>query len=63
MSRRPARVTQADIARALRAAEQVGARVAVEIDPSGVIRLVPIGPEATKRPAVAKVEPEEEIVL
>ena len=43
VSRRPARVTQADIARALRAAEQVGAHVAVEISPDGTIRLVPSG--------------------
>jgi hypothetical protein len=41
MPRRPARFTQADIARALRAAKQVGVHVAVEIALDGTIRLVP----------------------
>jgi hypothetical protein len=40
MSRRPALVTQAEIARALRAA---GDGRAVEILPDGTIRIVPIG--------------------
>lgn len=40
MSRAAARVTQADIARALRAARQVEGAWAVEIDPSGTIRIV-----------------------
>jgi hypothetical protein len=57
VSRRPARVTQADIAHALRAAAQVGAHVAVEICPDGIIRLVPTESE---KPPVAK---EREIVL
>jgi hypothetical protein len=43
MPRRPARFTQADIARALRAVGQTGARVAVEITPDGTIRIVPAG--------------------
>jgi hypothetical protein len=42
MSRVPARVTQADIARAIRAIAQTGARMAVEIDTDGTIRLVPV---------------------
>jgi hypothetical protein len=54
VSRRPA---QADIARALRAAAQVGAHVAVEICPDGIIRLVPTEAE---KPPVAK---EREIML
>jgi hypothetical protein len=41
MSRTPARVTQADISRALRAAQAVGANVTVEVAPDGTIRLVP----------------------
>lgn len=42
MPRTAARVTQADIARALRAAQQVGAPAAVEVTPDGTIRIVPI---------------------
>jgi hypothetical protein len=42
MSRRAAAFSQADVARALRAAEQVApGRLAVEIDPDGTIRLIP----------------------
>jgi hypothetical protein len=44
MSRTPARFTQADVARAIRAVEQTGARMAVEIDPSGTIRIIPYEP-------------------
>jgi hypothetical protein len=39
MPRRPAKVTQADIARAIRAAKEAGAN-AVTIDSEGVIRIV-----------------------
>jgi hypothetical protein len=48
MSRRPARVTQADIARAIRAVEQTGANMVIEITADGVIRLV--RPEASAGP-------------
>jgi hypothetical protein len=41
MSRRPARCTQADIARAIKAVEQTHARMAVEILPDGTIRIEP----------------------
>ena len=41
MPRTPARFTQADIARALRAVEQTGLQMAVEIGLDGVIRIVP----------------------
>jgi hypothetical protein len=43
MTRRAAKITQADLARAIRAAEQVapGQRM-VEITPDGLIRIVPI---------------------
>lgn len=66
MSRRPARVTQADIARALRAAEQTGARVTVEITADGTIRLVPLSePVQIFAPSLPETnpEPEEDIVL
>jgi len=39
MPRRPASITQADVARIIRAAKQAGAP-AVEITPSGTIRIV-----------------------
>jgi hypothetical protein len=42
MPRRPAKVTQADIARAIRAAKEVGAN-AVTIDGEGVIRIILVG--------------------
>jgi len=41
MSRRPARVTEADIARALRAAARQSRPHAVEVLPDGTIRVVP----------------------
>jgi len=44
MPRRPARTTQADIARAIRAAEQAGSLRTVEIAPDGTIKLVPVEP-------------------
>jgi hypothetical protein len=57
MPRRPARVTQADIARAIRAAEQAGSPRTVEITPDGTIKLVPVEPT---KPEVAK---KREIIL
>lgn len=42
MSRKPAKVTQAEIARALRAIAQTGAAMCIEIAPDGTIRLVPV---------------------
>lgn len=50
MSRRPARCTQADIRRAIQAAQKAGVPMAVEISPDGTIRLTPtaaIAPEPT----------------
>ncbi len=41
MSRTPARFTQADIARALRAVDQTGGGKEVVIEPDGRIRIVP----------------------
>lgn len=43
MSRTAAKVTQADIARALRAVEQTGARAVIEVARDGTIRIVPAG--------------------
>jgi uncharacterized membrane protein YcaP (DUF421 family) len=41
MSRTPAKFTQADIARALRAVSQCGERMEVVLEPNGQIRIVP----------------------
>lgn len=41
MPRRIAKTTQADIARALRAVNQLGLTMAVEVSPDGTIRIVP----------------------
>lgn len=57
MSRTPARVTQADVARAIRAAKQTGAG-AVQILPDGTIKIELTG-EKTQEP----VELPREIVL
>lgn len=49
MSRTPARFTQSDVARALRAVAQTGRTdLAVEIGKDGVIRIVPDVPRAKK---------------
>lgn len=42
MPRTPARVTQADVARVLRAVAQTGTKMAVHISPDGTIRLEPV---------------------
>jgi hypothetical protein len=47
MANRPAKNTQAEIARALRAIKQAGMSMAVEISPDGTIRLVPAEKKAT----------------
>jgi hypothetical protein len=58
MSRRPARCTQADIARAVRVAK--AENMAVEILTDGTIRIVP--PEAVDK-SETRVQADEEIVL
>ena len=63
MPRTPAKVTQADIARALRAAEQAGVRVVVEIAPDGTIRLIPATNNQELSRGQLPVEREKEIVL
>lgn len=42
MPRTAAKITQADIARVLRAIESVGAKVRVEVLPDGTIRMDPV---------------------
>jgi hypothetical protein len=61
MSRRPARFTEADIGRAMRAVEKNGGRFEIRVEPDGAIRIVPI--DGQKAPSTAKVEPEDEFVL
>jgi hypothetical protein len=41
MSRTPARFTQAEIARAIRAIQQTGADMEILIEPDGAIRITP----------------------
>ena len=49
MPRRPAKVTQADIARAIRAAKEAGAS-AVSVDADGVIRIALTASAASTKP-------------
>jgi hypothetical protein len=42
MPRTASKVTQADIARAIRALAQTGAKMMVEVAPDGAIRFIPI---------------------
>lgn len=58
MPRTPARFTQADVARTIRAAMQAGAG-AVELLPDGRIRILLDGEEKPVQP----VEPDREVVL
>ncbi len=58
MSRTPARFTQADVARSIRAAKQAGAGT-VELLPDGTIRICLNGQEKTAQP----VEPDRQVVL
>lgn len=50
MPRRPSRFTQSDVARAIRAAQQVGEPMAVEIAPDGTIRLIPAPAPSPRKP-------------
>jgi hypothetical protein len=60
MSRRPPRFQQADITRALRAAQQVSGNWAVEIEPNGTIRIVPADPLAKQEPKQGSTDATEE---
>jgi hypothetical protein len=57
MPRRPARVTQADIARALRAAKEAGANEVI-VDNDGVIRIVLAGGTVRSRTDTSPLDPE-----
>jgi hypothetical protein len=53
MPRRPATITQADVARVIRAAKQAGAAaVELKLDGTLVIRLIQLSPETTDTPVV-----------
>lgn len=54
MANRTARNTQAEIARALRAVQQVGIPMAVEIAPDGTIRLVPVETATVDTPKLVR---------
>lgn len=53
MPRRASKITQADIARALRAAKQANAG-AVEVTPDGTIRILVNGPQSQDAPQLDK---------
>lgn len=61
MTRRPAIITQADVARALRAAKQAGA-TGVEIKPDGTI-FVRISPEMPPNDEATPIDRQRRIVL
>lgn len=61
MSRTPARVTQADVARAIRAAKQTGAG-SVLIEPDGTIR-IDIQPKKSRETQENEIAPRRRLVL
>jgi hypothetical protein len=63
MPRRPARVTQADIARAARVAKDLGEGWAVEIHPNGTIRIIHTIHNPDSPGDQMPIEPQKEIVL
>lgn len=63
MPRTAAKITQADIARTVRAVAQARVKAVVEVMPDGTIRVL-MGDDALRlKPVPEPVEPEEEIVL
>jgi hypothetical protein len=62
MSRTPARFTQADVARSIRAAKQAGA-AAVELRPDGTIRIDLSGESTAISPEAEQTEAEQEDVI
>jgi hypothetical protein len=58
--KRKAAFTEADVSRALRAAAKLGRQWAVEIEPQGMIRIVPHDPQ--KRSPAAKSGPAKDFV-
>jgi hypothetical protein len=63
MSRRPARFTQADFFRAVRAVQRAGGGMAVEVLPDGTIRAVPASDLAVPPSKDASFDPGRKIVL
>jgi hypothetical protein len=66
MSRTPARFTEADLRRAIRAVAKEGVPMAVEAAPDGTIRIVPYEPPAQvspERPPGRAIEQERRPVL
>jgi hypothetical protein len=61
MTRTPARFTQADVARSIRAAKQAGA-AAVELRPDGTIR-INLSPTPERDQSHFQVEPDSDVVL
>lgn len=53
MPRKPATITQADVARTLRAFDQVGISVEVTLEPDGRVRFTPVDPSAPPPPSGA----------
>jgi hypothetical protein len=47
MPRKPATITQADVARTLRAFDQAGIPVEVTLEPDGRVRFTPVDPGAS----------------
>lgn len=62
MPRTPANLTQADVARVIRAAKQAGAP-GVEIRIGGTVVWVPLNESSPLRASASSVEPVEEVVL
>jgi hypothetical protein len=62
MPRTPAKITQADVARIIRAAKQEGAP-GVEITVGGTVIWVPLSDKSRPQSTVRAVEPVEEVVL
>lgn len=63
MPRRPANVTQADVARVLRAVKASGVEATVEIRPDGTIAVTNSREQAKTVPSGTTVEPKREVVL
>lgn len=63
MSRRPARFTQADFFRAVRAVQRAGGGMAVEALPDGTIRAVPAPERAAEPPKDPAFDPDRRIRL
>ena len=63
MSQRPARFSQADLGRAIRAVEKSRAKFEIRIEPDGVMRLIPMAAGAVEKAKDGQVEGKRDIVL